>query len=724
MTIQEINKAYSRIIGALDGKELRNAFAFLQGLIASTREYQFQDSLNKLQETYQYMLRYRTEGAKDPMQEQIYQHLLTSTYELADQVKHKTLFAESPLAYYNRRRSIAATPENMEYDEIHQKLIKASENSRLEFFYETGLKLLFHKIWVADSFLSHDKQAIKDILNDDNLPDSTGSLVVSALFLALQDSFDKEKMDLLFDAAQSPQDEIRVRALVCILLTLYTYRKRIHLYPQVKNRLEALAEGNPGFSAAIQTITLRFILARETEKITRKLQEEIIPEMMKLTPKIGRKINLKDFSAEQMGDDMNPEWEMIISEHSELGKKMQEFGELQQEGADVMHSTFVHLKNFPFFRELSNWFLPFITNHTALAMPGEDKGVNIILDTLSIATFMCSSDKYSLYFSMLQLPDAQRQMMLGQFDSQATGMVEQAKEELMTRKGKIETIAGQYIQDLYRFYKLHPSRRDFDDIFTWALDFHNLPILQPYISDPESLRTIAEYYLRKGYYADALVLFSRLSEEDQESDILFQKMGYCRQMQGEIDLALQAYLRADLLNPDSKWVIRRIGACYRSLKQPAQALPYYQRCEALLPDDLTIQMSIGHCLLEMKEYDEALKYYFKVDYLDHKSNKAWRPIAWCSFLTGRYDQARKYYKKITEAHPVTQDYLNAGHTEWALQHIKGALGFYQQAVEMESGDYQKFLEQFNQDIPDLLTAGIEENEIPLMLDQLQYQLGE
>ncbi len=56
MTIQEINKAYNRIIGSLDEKELKNAFDFLQGLIAGIREYSFQDRLNELQDTYKYML--------------------------------------------------------------------------------------------------------------------------------------------------------------------------------------------------------------------------------------------------------------------------------------------------------------------------------------------------------------------------------------------------------------------------------------------------------------------------------------------------------------------------------------------------------------------------------------------------------------------------------------------------------------------------------------------
>jgi tetratricopeptide (TPR) repeat protein len=179
---------------------------------------------------------------------------------------------------------------------------------------------------------------------------------------------------------------------------------------------------------------------------------------------------------------------------------------------------------------------------------------------------------------------------------------------------------------------------------------------------------------------------------------------------------------ADLLNGDSKWVIRRIAGCYRALKQPEKALGYYQRYEALSPDNLSVTISIGHCHLELKNFSEALKCYFKVEYLDPESHKAWRPIAWCSFLTGKFEQARNYYGKIMGNAPSLQDMLNAGHTEWALQNIKGALSFYQQAVQMENGNILKFQEQFSQDVADLLIAGIEEAEVALMLDQLRYKI--
>lgn len=719
MTLHEINKAYNRIIGSLDNKELKGAFDSIQALIAGTREYTFQDRLNELQDTYKYMLRYRIEGAKDPMQEQIYQNLQISTYNLADQIKHKSLAIESPLSYYSRRRSLQVQP-SVSYENLHRQLLHHYESGNKKEF-EAFQILLFNKIWVSNPLTADETKELKSILENRNLPFITGSQIVSALLLGLEAAFDIEKLDLLFDAAALTEEEIKVRALIGILLTLYIYRKRTDIYSQISNRLAAMAE-IPGFTKAIRTITLRFILARETEKITRKLQDEIIPEMMKLSPKINKKINMKDFTPEQLGDEMNPEWENILADSS-LGKKMEEFSELQQEGADVMHSTFIHLKSFPFFHEMSNWLLPFTSEHTFLGDQfNRNNGEKQMLDSMTLAAFMCNSDKYSLYFSMMQLPEEAKKVMMNQFDSQATELIQQNKEELVNKRGKLEIITSQYIQDLYRFHKLYPGHLDFLDIFTLPLDFHNLPILQPYISDEESLTVIAEYYLRKNYFEDALITFNRLAQLNQSSEILFQKIGYCKQMNGDLEGALAAYLHADLLNSESKWVIRRIAGCYRSLKQPAEALKYYRRYELLNPDNLSVQISIGHCLLELKQYDEALKCFYKVDYLDNQSQKAWRPIAWCSFLTGKYDQARNYYKKILSNHPNMQDLLNAGHTEWALQNIKGALSYYIQAVELEGSNLPKFLEQFNQDIPDLLIAGIEESEVALMLDQLRYKL--
>jgi len=70
------------------------------------------------------MLRYRIEGAKDPMQDQIYNNLIASSYEFADIVKHKALSVDSPLSYYSRRRMMQKELTN--YDQLHKVLRNAS----------------------------------------------------------------------------------------------------------------------------------------------------------------------------------------------------------------------------------------------------------------------------------------------------------------------------------------------------------------------------------------------------------------------------------------------------------------------------------------------------------------------------------------------------------------------------------------------------------------------
>jgi tetratricopeptide (TPR) repeat protein len=720
MKPQEINQAYSRIIGSLDNKELKSAFDSLQELISANREYAAQDKLNELQNTYKYMLRYRIEGVQDPMQHQIYRNLQISVYELADGLRRSLLGDISSLSYYACRRKLQMSPP-VSFGELHSRLSAHYRTNDLP-QYEATLALLFNRIWVSDVLSPDDYVAIKEITEDASLPHTTGCQVASALTMGLLAAFDKEKLMLLFDAAHSKmRKEIRIRALIGVLLTLYLYKSRTALYPQIGNRLDALAE-EAGFTRILRTIILRFILARETEKITRKWEDEIIPEMIKLNPKLIRSIREEELNLDP-AEGTNPEWENILPD-SPLGKKMEEISELQQEGADVMHSTFIHLKHFPFFQNVCNWFMPFTPEHSLLNMRNlpDDKRKKDAMTTLTLSPSMCNSDKYSLYLSIMQMPKQIRKKLMEQVCGLAHDMQEQRRGELNDKQRQTETIAGQYIKDLYRFFKLYPQHLDFEDIFVLPLDFHNLPALQPYLSDEESLTVIADYYLQKNYFDDALIIYTRLSETRPDSDTLFQKTGYCKQMKGDSGGALEAYLHAHLLNAESIWLIRRIAGCYRALKQPKEALAYYRQYEELNPNNLAVQLSIGHCYMELKEYGEALKYYFKVDYLDAKSHKAWRPIAWCSFLAGKYDQARRYYKKIFTDTPDMHDCLNAGHTEWALHNIKGSLAYYKQAIQSGDSNFHKFREELLQDMPHLVAAGIEEAEFPLMLDQLQYDL--
>lgn len=83
-------------------------------------------------------------------------------------------------------------------------------------------------------------------------------------------------------------------------------------------------------------------------------------------------------------------------------------------------STFAQLKGYPFFREPHNWFYPFDRMHSSiihqvgLNQSGESSVLSIILQS----GFFCNSDKYSFCFTIAQLPQGQRDMMLSQMTPQ------------------------------------------------------------------------------------------------------------------------------------------------------------------------------------------------------------------------------------------------------------------------------------------------------------------
>jgi tetratricopeptide (TPR) repeat protein len=722
MTTQEIQTIYGQTVKALDERELKTAFDALYSLMAGLHFYMFQDELNNLQETYKRLLHYYAEGSGDPMQAKIYDELTASVYKLADKMRlHALTRTSSGLCYYSVRRMFESQPEDIAG--LVGIIISSYEANSLKVA-ESSVTLLFKRIWTSGHLTEEEMTALQTTIDAGRSQEGEQEMsilncqIVSSLILALQEVFDKRKVLLLTVAAESDDREVKVRAYTGLLIALYLYRHRVGCMPEIGHRLDALAE-KPEFRKIIQMIIMRFILSRETEKISNKIRDEIIPEMMKLHPKFNPHTSSGDPYVENSGDEMNPEWRSQLYD-SKLEKTMEEFNRLQEEGADVMHSTFVHLKNFPFFSEVSNWFMPFSKGCSLLS---EEDAIMKSLGIIMKVGFLCNSDLYSLLFSIKQLPVAGRRMMIAQLDSQLIELREQHTADLQTREDYTERIVRQYVADLYRFHKLYMRCHEFNDIFTLCLDFHNIPALRSYFSDRNDLMNIADIYLHKNYFDDALAVYERLLESSgRNDDTLYQKTGYCKQMCGNYRGALADYFKAEIINPDSKWLLRRIAQCYRALKKIEKAIGYYLQCEKLDPENLSVLLSIGSCYLDIKNYPEALRYYFKADYLDAGSNKTWRPVAWCAFLTGKYDLARNYYGKILSHKPDSQDYMNAGHTEWMLQNVKGALDLYRKSVETEKGGYEKFRVAFDRDIPELAAAGVDVAEIPLILDKLRYSI--
>ena len=729
MNEQAIQEQYQHIVSLLEQKRLKEAQIQLEAFLWNCNDWTLRNRLEQAKVSYQYMLQYMRQGVNDPERQKLYRQLLAETRELAEQARISLLDEVSTHYYHalhkNKRnmeagygmsswlKVLESFPDDMAVCQLMPDN-KQSLDSALQRHEETA-QYLFLTTWGNSGWTAEEEREARMYLESELLPVNDLCLFTGAVLLSLMECFDPRKFSWLLDAATPADTQVSQRALVIIAIVLHIHPSRLWLYPELEARLSLLNEDG-SFGKQLNRVYIQLLRSQETEKIDKKMREEIIPEMMK---NVSIMRNMKYGFEENMDeDDRNPDWEKAFEE-SGLGDKIREMNELQLEGADVYMSTFAQLKSYPFFQNPHNWFYPFDMQHSGIIREFGLKptGDNAILSLILQSGFFCNSDKYSLCFTMAHIPQAQRNMMLSQMTSQDLNelMDESKSSGLRQYAQRPDVISNQYIHDLYRFFKLSQRRHEFRDIFKEEIALHRIPALKDILRKPELLVTIADFHFRKEHPAEALGIYQEVIDMNYADADIFQKTGYCLQKEKRYKEAISAYRKADVLKPDHIWTIRHLATCYRQLRDFASALEYYRKVEAMQPENRNVTFFIGSCLAEQERYEEALQCFFKLDLMENDCIKAWRAIGWCSFVSGKSEQAMRYYEKVLALKPIATDYLNAGHVALQLGNMEKAAELYGKAAS-ESGNRETFLDMFDKDKETLIKLGIDENDIPLIRD--------
>ncbi|MBN2482486.1 MAG: tetratricopeptide repeat protein, partial [Bacteroidales bacterium] len=585
-----------------------------------------------------------------------------------------------------------------------------------------NIPLIFRIILLSDKLKENEIRLLDKISKPGNLKWYDKSMLVSALTLSLIRHFDISKINLLFAFYEAGENQIWQKALTGLVLALAYYDNRIDYYPEVLQRLKA-TQGSPKSGKSVEFVIIQFIKARETEKITQKIRQEIIPEMIKIKSKLEEKLDLENLLSSSKLEQKNPEWETFFKESPDVYNKLEEFSNLQMEGADVFLGAFAMLKQFEFFREISNWFLPFYKENEYISSVFEDGGEGFDLQQLAQgierSSFLCNSDKYSFCLNVKQMPSFQKSTVMELFNMELKAMNELSlDDELIHSASRDKTIITQYFQDLYRFYKLHPLRSEFDDVFKLSISLYDTRFFKLWINDINILRNIGEFLFEKDYYQDALQVFSQIVEKLQDYE-LFEKMAYCHQQLGDFAHALNYYHKAELYGRNKLWLLNRIAFCYRKKGEYENAVKYYLEAEKLEPENLEVQAFLGQTYMEMEDYEEALKYYFKVEYLQPDNFKVYRPISWCSFMLNKFEIARKYLAKSIQRNASKHDYMNMGHIFWCEDRKQEAIEYYILSLRTSNRDFEWFSKVLLDDSRYLTTKGVQQFDIALMIDYIK-----
>ncbi|MFO7939714.1 MAG: tetratricopeptide repeat protein [Bacteroidales bacterium] len=719
-------------------ERLLDAFGKLRELIAMSEKQHFFPQLETLETNYQNILHYSAKGVQDPEQNKILNYVLRSTLTLADTVKETLLMHKSDHFIYQLKWSIerASTSET---DYAEKRMNSLSSDPQLNAILDQpqeeespdnrakAMEDLFRFYWLKDVLADKDQTLISELITSPIVPWHDKSQIVSALTLSLFRNFTITKVQLLSKFIQEKQTQVWERALVGLILGLYQYHNRLYLYPEVKEELATLKR-TALTDEVLEALFLQIIKAQDTERLTKKWEEEILPEVLKMQSTVEKKLDLENILQDNFMEDKNPDWEQVFGDSPELLDKLQQFSEMQLEGSDVFMGTFSRLKHFPFFNELSNWFVPFYPDHPEVKeLFGQEEGtfnLGVLFEKLGETRFMCNSDKYSFCLNIKNIPTSHKNQMMHMFQAEMDQMKEiSSEEDTLDPISRTKSIITQYIQDLYRFFKLSPRKQEFEDIFSQSLDIVSTEFYKQLAEAPGRLKKkVAEFYFEKERFPEAIELFKEFEAEVTENSELFEKIAYAFQRQGKYSQALTYYKKAELLDPQKAWITKKIALCYRYIGEHEKALGYYKEAEKLAPDDLYVQAFIGHTLFHLKRNEEALKYYFKVEYLAPSNQKIQRPIAYISLLLGKFDTAENYFKKLLEQEDTPLDKLHLGHVYLCNNEYDKALETYIEGAR-EFRNMTHFRSAFEEDREVLRQHQLENRDINLLLDIIQSKIA-
>ena len=742
METTKVIQQHKKICKLISEKKIRQSLDVLDGMLANTTSVTYRDEFDNLVMTYRNMLQYTIEGVKDPERNKVYFKLMQSILILSDRVRQDILSHYSGWHTYwvkqqNEKeqklagRTIVETVDDLMFKQELDEWLKLSSEfnpdpeSAIFKKHKKLINNIFNHLWLTDYYGEAEGSLISIILNSGKFRWFEISLFTSALTLSLFRTWQPDKIFYLATIYQSNKEQVSERALAGLILNLHYYNDRVPLYPEIVTKIKELSS-NEKFREHCRILVLQVIRSRETESLSRKLSDEILPKVASLRPRLDEKLDLENILPKDDSDGWNPDWSKMFNDSDEVLKTMEELTSLQMEGADVYMSAFANLKNFDFFRDFQNWFIPFYPDHEAVEVIYNDEvlgpGTNELSEALYKTPFICNSDKYSLLLNLKHLPAAQKTMMLKVFRMELDGLEQLGSEDQATDPyRKFRTVITQYLQDLYRFFKLSPYKKEFEDIFTGRLDIYNSFFFRLSCNAIEAEAGLADYFFSKNYYDDALELFLRKAVVAPDDAYVYEKIGYCYQEADLFEEALKYYRRAELI--DRKvWTVKKIALCFRRLGRYEDALENYLQASDLEPGNIHTLIMTAHCYLDLKEYDSALKYYFRVEYMDPGNIRILRPIAWCYFALGRLDDSEKYYERLSSEKLKAHDLINKGHIAFCKGDKKEAAEFYRQSMVNDEISKDDFLRIINEDKSLLFANGIIPDDLPILLDYLFYSL--
>ena len=729
------NEALNAIISDVQNRQLGKSIAQLENYLYTFVQPQASSQLEAIKADYQLMSDYWQNGYDDPQREQLYGQLLRRMYVLTMNVnvRHYIRNSSYVTGVYSQARagreewSAAALRRDMEsYVSDTAMLELEPEHPRKQKQKEVGeshqrlMTALFDYIWTSRMWTDGLTEAFESMLLSPTIDTVDQQLMVSAITLSLLNFFDINKFRLLVSVyRQSSDDGVRQRALVGWAFCLNADAAK--LYPEISEMLQAVTADERSRSELAE-LQMQGIYCLRAESDNRIIQSEIMPELMKNNNIRVTRNGIEEVEDDPMEDVLHPE----LSEQrmEKLEASMRRMADMQKQGSDIYFGGFSQMKRFPFFSTVANWFLPFYMQHPVVSETLDKVRGKKFLQSLLLNGPFCDSDKYSF---LLAYQTAVSRMPASMLDMMDRGEAMVAGGEVTIEEAATPAFKRRsYLQNLYRFFRVYPSRGEFVNPFDTVqnpryLFFANSLFQHTPLED--RFGEVVSFLLKHKAYDAAKKVLQNYRKEVRNAQFYLLNGTLLMRTHDKQNAGLtvsESYSRLLELEPDNERAWAGYARAMFADHDYQTAFHYYHRLAENHPENRSYQLNEAVCQSNLKQYDEALKTLYKLNYEAPDDQNVNRVLAWTLVGSKKYEQALRIYDSLLSAPEVSvaDDLLNYGYCLWFSGAVSQAAATFRHYACQDGVTFDATKEFFETEASFIHDHNVSEVEMRLMADLL------
>lgn len=696
MDLNEL-KQFTKALKLVSEKDLAGALDIMVSYVDTHPYVLYTEEIKDINENYNLMLHYMELGVEDRQRQSMYESMLSKLKSAIRNIRtdyrrrnvdfYKDAYNHSSINSFSYSwQEIKLKLEDFVSDLAMLQLEPQDKRQKMEDNLYSGhfsyMQSLFCYIVVSDLWMEEYAKCIGDIILSPTIDTFDAQIIVSAIMLSAMNNFDIYKFRTLTRVYSEASDEaLRQKALIGWVLSM-TGRTDFDLQEMELRRVCA----DEMVAKELLDLQKQMIYCMNAEKDNAVIQRDIMPTLIRNSNMASSRFGVEDKELE-LRNILEPDAEDKAIE--EVEDKFQKMVEMQRGGADIYFGGFSHMKRFPFFYTLPNWFFPFSFNHPDLQKVREKIKNNKFLDSLMCSGPFCDSDKYSFSFAVVSVLDKIPSDML---EVMSNGEVPKM-EDTESRTKTPAYLRRKILQDLYRFFRLYRWHNQIYDPFVKenVLFLTNPLFVKTKVNG--KLLKLGSFLLSHGEMEYLSKLIPELAG-DHSSKANMLKGTYCLEVSKQYSDAARCFSEVLHGAPDNIRAMEGLAKSAFVSGDWALARSQYEHLCSLLPDDMTIALDYSMACTKTNDYDEAARILFELDFKYPDTKNVKRVLAWALMGQKKLSQASKIYDWLLDTGKTGRmDFLNAGYCKWFQGDISSATTLFSKycnAVATLKGDKQNF----------------------------------